>query len=134
MKWVKRRFLSLIETREGEILLVSLLVILVTLIYREILQYKYTGSDFFAQIAGNSDITKALASPLSPEFLGDTWYRPVDAFTLYLDYTISGLNAFTYQLTNFVIFIVAIILIYLFVRQIFADKKLALLSSVIFAF
>lgn len=134
MKWVKRRFLSLIETREGEILLVSLLVILVTLIYREILQYKYTGSDFFAQIAGNSDITKALASPLSPEFLGDAWYRPVDAFTLYLDYTIGGLNAFTYQLTNFVIFIAAIILIYLFVRQIFADKKLALLSSVIFAF
>jgi 4-amino-4-deoxy-L-arabinose transferase-like glycosyltransferase len=134
MKEIKRRFSFLIETRNGEILLVSSLVILVTLFYREIFQYKYTGSDFFAQIAGNSNITKALASPLSPEFLGDTWYRPVDAFTLYLDYSFGGLNAFVYQFTNFVIFIVAILLVYLFVRQIFSDKKLALLSSTIFAF
>ena len=134
MKEIKRRISSLMETREGEILSVSFLVILVSLVYREIFQYKYTGSDFFAQIAGNADITGALAAPLSSDFLGDTWYRPVDAFTLYLDYTIGGLNPFIYQLTNFVIFIAAIILIYLFVRQIFADKKLALLSSVIFAF
>jgi len=134
VKEIKKRISFLMETTKGEILSVSFLAILVSLVYREILQYKYTGPDFFAQIAGNSDITQALAAPLSSEFLGDTWYRPVDAFTLYLNYTIGGLDPFIYQLTNFVIFIAAVILIYLFVRQIFADKKLALLSSSIFAF
>jgi len=134
MNKLKRRISSLLETRKGEIFSVSFLVILVSLVYREILQYKYTGPDFFAQIAGNSDIAGALASSLSSEFLGDTWYRPVDAFTIYLDYQIGGLNPFVYQLTSFLIFIAAIVLIYLFVRQMFSDKKLALLSSSIFAF
>ena len=134
MKEIKKRIFSLMETKKGEILFVSVLVIFVALVYREILQYKYTGPDFFAQIAGNTDITQALASPLSPVFLGDTWYRPVDAFTLYLNYTIGGLDPFIYQLTNFVIFIIAIVLVYLFVRQLFTNKKLALLSSFIFAF
>ena len=88
MKEIKKRISSLMETRKGEVLSVSFLVILASLVYREILQYNYTGPDFFAQIAGNSDITRALASPLSSEFLGENvefysypdvykWFFPV---------------------------------------------------------
>lgn len=129
---IKNMLSFLFETKKGEILLVLSLLFVVSLVYSNILSYKYTGEDFFAQVAGNTNLKDALAAPLSQNFLGDNWYRPVDAFTIYLDYTISGLNPFMYQFTNYFIFIFAIFLVYIFVREIFKDKKLAFLSSFIF--
>ena len=109
---IKQKFYSLMYTRKGEILFFLLLILIGLIIYKDVFFYKYTGADFFAQIAGNSNINDALAAPLSADFLGDNWYRPVDAVTIYLNYEIGGLDPFIYQLTNMIIFISAFMLLF----------------------
>ena len=134
MKEIKERMYSLLENKWGEIFIVSSLVLFISFIYKEILQYKYTGPDFFAILAGSADITEAVASPVASGFLGATWYRPFRGLTLHFDYLINDLDPFGYQLTNLILFIIAVVLVYLLVRQIFANKKIAFMSSLIFAF
>lgn len=117
------------------------LIVITALLYSSILSYKYTGGDFFINLYGvTTGLTKIFSQPMVGElniFPGNTTYRPVQSLSLYLDYKVSGSNplnySISYQLSNLILHIVVVILLYCFVWQLFQNEKIAFLSSFIFA-
>ncbi len=132
LKQIRTKWDFIISDYRGEYGLLLLILFCFAFLYSTILTFRYTGADFFAQIAGNTNLNEALTTPLSKEFLGDSWYRPVDTITLTLNYQLGGLHPFIYQATNLIIFLATVLIVYFFVKTIFQSKKLAFLSSIIF--
>lgn len=64
---------------------------------------------------------------------GEVTYRPVVTATYFLDYALWKLNAFGYHLTNLVIHIVNVILLYVLAKFIIKNQKWSLLAAAVFA-
>ncbi|MFA5199688.1 MAG: tetratricopeptide repeat protein [Candidatus Omnitrophota bacterium] len=64
---------------------------------------------------------------------GETSYRPVATLTYFIDYAFWKLNPFGYHLTNLLLHIINALLIYFFIHLITKKKRIALLSSLLFA-
>ncbi len=64
---------------------------------------------------------------------GETSYRPVVTLSYFFDYSLWRLNAFGYHLTNLLLHITNAVLLYFLINLIAKNKKIALLSSLLFA-
>ncbi|MFA5200354.1 MAG: tetratricopeptide repeat protein [Candidatus Omnitrophota bacterium] len=64
---------------------------------------------------------------------GETSYRPVATLTYFLDYALWKLDPFGYHLTNLLLHVINALLIYSFIYLITKKKRIALLSSLLFA-
>src|SRR3989338_621725 len=60
------------------------------------------------------------------------YYRPIFLLSLFADYKLWGLNPFGFHLTNILIHISTIMLLYTLALNLFQDKFIALISSLIF--
>jgi len=63
---------------------------------------------------------------------GAVAYRPVIAATLFLDQWVWQLNPFGYHLTNLLIHLFAVLVLYLLIYEILRNKNLALICSLIY--
>jgi len=48
------------QTTKRELLYLFLILVVALFVYKDVLFYKYTGPDFFAQVAGNYNLESAL--------------------------------------------------------------------------
>lgn len=64
---------------------------------------------------------------------GEVTYRPVVTLTYFLEYALWGLNPLGYHLTNLLLHIVNICLLYFFLKITFQEKRLAYWAALIFA-
>ncbi|MDD5006189.1 MAG: tetratricopeptide repeat protein [Candidatus Omnitrophica bacterium] len=64
---------------------------------------------------------------------GESSYRPVCTLTYFADYSLYKLNPFGYHLTNLILHIFNVILLYFLFNLIAKDKKISLLGSALFA-
>jgi len=66
---------------------------------------------------------------LNPDYL---YYRPIQALSNMLDYSVWGLNPFGFHLTNLFLHICAAILLYSFINILCSDQELSFFTSLLF--
>ncbi|MBI4335874.1 MAG: glycosyltransferase family 39 protein, partial [Candidatus Omnitrophica bacterium] len=64
---------------------------------------------------------------------GSNFYRPLQTLSFMVDYRIWGLNPFGYHLTNTLLHLLNVILIYFFVSAIFKNPDAGFLTSLVYA-
>lgn len=85
-------------------------------------------------IKGPVLIKEALLSPLyyfgqEPNF----YYRPLQTLSYLFDYSLWGLNPFGFHLTNLILHVLLVLLVYRFIDLIVANREVAFLSAALFA-
>ncbi len=61
------------------------------------------------------------------------FYRPLQSLSFMADYSVWKLNPFGYHLTNLLLHLLNVVLVYLFARELFKDPRIGLLAGLIFA-
>lgn len=128
---------------------IILIVILTSLVYANSLKNSFVRDDHIVIV--NNDFVKSWKNfPLifTGDYLtpiseikhlgtrdigsGETTYRPVVTISYFIDYSLWKLNPFGYHLTNLLLHIFNAILLYVFINLIAKNKKVALLTSLLF--
>ncbi|MBU2436606.1 MAG: tetratricopeptide repeat protein [Candidatus Omnitrophica bacterium] len=128
---------------------IILIVILTSLVYANSLKNSFVRDDHIVIV--NNDFVKSWKNfPLifTKDYLtsiseikhfgtrdigsGETTYRPVVTISYFIDYSLWKLNPFGYHLTNLLLHIFNAILLYVFINLIAKNKKIALLTSLLF--
>ena len=128
---------------------ILLMIVLTSAVYVNSLRNSFAGDDF--NIIVDNDFVKSwrnLPAIFSRDYLdltpgegnigepnigsGERTYRPVVTISYFIDYSLWELNSFGYHLTNLILHIANVVLLYLFVALIAKDKKIALLASLFF--
>ena len=119
------------------------LVVIATLLCWSIFPYSSTGGDFFVNLSGvTSGFTKIFFQPMVGDLdYGDIklTYRPIHSILMYIEYIISGSDPIvysvspSYQLTNLILQVITVTLVYLFALCLFQNARMAVLSGFIFA-
>jgi len=120
-------------------LLLIIIVIATILIYLPSLTNKFIWDDHDIiqrnYLIRHGSIERIFTSPYAPRFFSPhklPYYRPMPILLWHIIYKLFGLNALAFRLTNLIIYIILIILIYNLTRSLF-DKRIALLSTFLFA-
>lgn len=79
------------------------------------------------------NFAEAFKNNLYPEVGGSNFYRPLQTVSFMLDYSIWGLNPFGYHLTNLLLHLFNILLVYFLINRIFGNPDISFLTSLIFA-
>ena len=116
---------------------IILIVVLTALVYASSLKNSFVWDDH-PFIIENSFIKswKNFPAVFSRDYFRgskEPTYRPVVTISFFLDYSLWKLEPFGYHLTKLLLHISNVILLYFFIGLIAKDKRLALLSSLLFA-
>lgn len=112
------------------------------LTFKLTLGYFFTGTDTFtliesAKITSVSDLSRIFLQPLmwGSDFLSHgKFYRPISTFSYSLDYSLWGLDPFGYHLTDLILHVIVIVLVFfLIVSLTGGDIASAWLGAVVFA-
>lgn len=135
----------------NERLLIILIIFLTTLVYFNSLKNLFVWDDYLVIV--NNDFVKSwenLPAIFSKSYLtlfsdikllgmkeigsGEMTYRPLVTASYFFDYFFWKLEPFGYHLTNLIIHILNVLLVYFISRALIDDKKTALLTCLLFSF
>jgi len=123
-------------------LLVTSIILILFLCWRDIFGYFFTAKDSFtlietSRIQSTKDIARIFSEPLmnNTKFINKyKYYRPIACLSYSMDYAIWKLNPFGYHLTDFLLHLLVTILIFFFIRLLLnGEQFVAWLSAVVFA-
>lgn len=118
---------------------IALIVLVVLFAYLNCLGNGFVWDDIFTVvnndfIKGPKLIKEVFTKPLYYfASAGYQYYRPFQSLTNMFDYTLWGLNPFGFHLTNLLLHILAVILIYFLINILFGEKEASLFAALLFA-
>jgi len=118
--------------------LVSLVLITAFFIYSPSLKNDFIWDDYHlvvdnVNIRTFNNLTSAFTSHLFEASGGSNFYRPLATISFMFDFSLWKLNPFGYHLTNLILHLLTVLLIYLFVSRVFKNSDIGLLTCLIFA-
>ncbi|MBI5056277.1 MAG: hypothetical protein HZB61_06670 [Nitrospirae bacterium] len=122
-------------------LMILSIVLITFLSYREILDYFFTAGDTLSlidtsRIQSYRDISRIFTEPMmnGTQFTEIAkYYRPISTLSFSLDYSIWGLNAFGYHLTDLILHISVSVMVFFLMRFLTKDRLvIAWLAAIIF--
>lgn len=85
-------------------------------------------------IKGSSLVSQIFVKPLFYfSNLDYLYYRPLQSLSYVADYSLWGVNAFGFHLSNVLLHIIASVLVYSFLNLLFSNQKLSFFSALLFA-
>lgn len=123
----------------SRLLPVVLLVLVTFAVYANSLSHGFVFDDLTVIVANKAikNPFKNLPSLFSASYFkisgGEASYRPIATLSYYLIYAVAGLRPFYYHLTSLLLHIANVILVYLLVNSILANRSAAFMTGLLFA-
>ena len=115
-----------------EYLPLAVIVLAFFMIYSQALNFDLLDWDDYGYIKNNPDVQNFSIRNFFTSFYGGN-YHPLTCITWSVDYYLGGLNGKSYHMTNMLLHVLNIVLMYFFVKFLFERKDIALFTAALFA-
>lgn len=117
------------------LLWISVLIFVTAVLYSPVVNFEFTKLDDDYQVTENPDITaldgQHIRKIFSSYYIG--MYQPLTTLTYAAEYTINGLDPAVYHVSNLVLHLLNIFLVFFLVRKLTRNRLIMILSTVFFA-